>query len=36
MILGEYGLKGLLWCNEYYNDYSIDSKTGEIKKDGDK
>lgn len=36
MIFGEYGLKGLLQCNEYYIDYSIDSKTGEIKKNKDK
>lgn len=33
MIFGEYGLKGLFYWNEYYQKYSVDKNTGEIKRD---
>lgn len=36
LILGEYGIKGLFWCKEYYNNYSLNSETGELKKDMEK
>lgn len=32
-LVGECGLKGLLWCVPYFTDYSIDRYTGQVKQD---